>query len=251
MRLQDLLLAVDTRAHPRIHAVAAELAEGLLRQLAHASAVHVIIRIALRFAHEAQRIIAVNFILSVIFLVNILKQVGIEGVEHAAIAVAVLLRHRDCLVRREERALLVAVHRILLELKINQKVLRRILDKLHEFAQRRHALAAEFPGEPAARVQGLDFLERLFRNGSRAVRGAVHRMVVHDDQPAVLRAVHVQLDHVQPGLQRGPEGRHGILRIPGGKPPVPGDVNVIDRLIPHTVYSPSLSRNAADSLSLV
>src|SRR5699024_6078499 len=101
----------------------AELGEGLGGQLAHAAAVHIVVGIPLGGTHQAQGEIPVYFILSVIFLMNILQKIGAEGVEHTALPVAVFLGHGDGGVCGAEGALFVSVLGVFLQLKVDEEIL--------------------------------------------------------------------------------------------------------------------------------
>jgi len=65
-------------------------------------------------------------------------------------------------------------------------------------------LRAGKPGaEPRAGIQRANLVEGYFADGPRAVRGAVHRAIVHQHQVAVGGGAHVQLEEVGSGIDGG------------------------------------------------
>jgi hypothetical protein len=74
----------------------------------------------------------------------------------------------------------------------------------------RVAVGVVAAGEPVGGVEPAQLPERERRHGAMAVRRAIDRGVVHDDDLAVLGHADVELEHVGADLQRAPERVHRV-----------------------------------------
>ena len=96
-----------------------------------------------------------------------------------------------------------------LELNVEQEVM--LFHEIQELPQRRYLDKAKFPVN-AAKVERLELRERVGADGPFPVTRPFDGLIVADDDLAVARELHVELDAVRAHLYRLLKGGHGIFR---------------------------------------
>ena len=76
------------------------------------------------------------------------------------------------------------------------------MDRIERFVERRNPGPRELRRFPFAEIERFELVQRVAVDVSGPVAAAVHGRIVRDDQLFVAGHVHVELDRIDPGLNR-------------------------------------------------